>query len=109
MQRNTKLTPQAAYIRPASWLFGFILAMVMAHPAFALSGGLGQASSTFTQIKTYLWVIIPIVCVIAGGILGVLYSLDIIRKDTFYQWCGGVVIAGIVAGGLVDLVFGTSI
>ena len=48
-------------------------------------------------------------CVIAGGILGVLYSLDIIRKDTFYQWAGGVVIAGIVAGGLVDLVFGTSL
>ena len=88
----------------------FLLAMMTAEPVLAqATGGLSQASTTFTQIKTYLWVIIPIVCVIAGGILGVLYSLDIIRKDTFYQWAGGVVIAGIVAGGLVDLVFGTSL
>lgn len=71
-------------------------------PAFAQ---LAKATSTTTKVKDWLWVILPVVCLIAGGIIGALYSFDIIRKETAYQWVLGVVFAGAIAGGIVEIAF----
>lgn len=73
--------------------------------ALAQTGGLTKTTTTMEQLRDWLWLIIPVVCLIAGGILGALYSLDIIRKDTLYTWVGGVIFAGLVAGGIIELVF----
>ncbi len=68
-------------------------------------GGLAKATSTMEKLRDWLWLIIPIVCLIAGGLLGAAYSMDLIRKDTLYMWTGGVIFTGLVAGGIIELVF----
>lgn len=84
-----------------------IVALLLGLPelAVAQTGGLTRTTSTMEQLRDWLWLIIPVVCLIAGGILGALYSLDIIRKDTLYTWVGGVIFSGLVAGGIIELVF----
>lgn len=69
------------------------------------SGGLTRTTSTMEKLRDWLWLIIPVVCLIAGGLLGAAYSMDLIRKDTLYMWTGGVIFAGLVAGGVIELVF----
>lgn len=69
------------------------------------SGGLTRTTSTLEKLRDWLWLIIPVVCLIAGGLLGAAYSMDLIRKDTLYMWTGGVIFAGLVAGGVIELVF----
>lgn len=73
-------------------------------PAPALAQ-LAKATSTTTKVKDWLWIILPVVCLIAGGIIGMLYSFDVIRKETAYQWVVGVVFAGAIAGGIIELAF----
>lgn len=69
------------------------------------AGGLTKTTSTIEKLRDWLWLIIPVVCLIAGGLLGAAYSMDLIRKDTLYMWTGGVIFAGLVAGGIIELVF----
>lgn len=71
-------------------------------PAFA---NLSKATGTIQKIKDWIWIIIPVICLILGGIIGVAYSADVIRKETAYNWIVGVVFAGAIAGGIVELVF----
>lgn len=69
------------------------------------SGGLTKSQTTLEKLRDWLWLIIPVICLCIGGILGVAYSMDIIRKDTLYNWCIGVGFAGLIAGGIIELVF----
>lgn len=69
------------------------------------SGGLAKATNSMTKIKDWIWLILPIACVIAGALVGAAYSLDMIRKDDLYKWVGGIIFAGAVAGGIIELVF----
>lgn len=82
----------------------FLAVSLFALPAPALAQ-LTKATSTVTKLKDWLWVILPVVCLIAGGIIGLLYSFDVIRKETAYQWVVGVVFAGAIAGGIIELAF----
>lgn len=79
------------------WLPDLALAQV--------SGGLQRSVTVMEQIREWAWLIIPIVCLLSGGVAGVLYSMDVIRKDTLYIWIGGTVFAGLIAAGVVELVF----
>lgn len=83
-----------------------LLIATLPEPGLAqISGGLQRSVTTMEQLREYAWLIIPIICLISGGIAGVLYSLDVIRKDTLYTWIGGTVFAGLIAAGVVELVF----
>lgn len=84
----------------------FVVFILFALPVVAhAQGGLAKATSTVQKIKDWIWIVIPVVCLIAGGICGLLYSLDVIRKETAYQWALGVVFAGAIAGGIVEIAF----
>lgn len=83
---------------------GFLL-LALPDLCFAQAGGLTKTTSTMEKLRDWLWLIIPVVCLIAGGVLGAAYSMDLIRKDTLYTWVGGVIFAGLVAGGIIELVF----
>ncbi|KAG0740546.1 hypothetical protein G6F31_016857 [Rhizopus arrhizus] len=82
----------------------FALFALFALPTPALAQ-LAKATSAVTKLKEWLWVILPVICLIAGGICGLLYSFDVIRKETAYQWAAGVTFAGAIAGGIIELVF----
>ncbi|WP_094843487.1 TrbC/VirB2 family protein [Bordetella genomosp. 11] len=82
------------------------VAALLGAPSPAMAQGLEKATSDAQNINDWLWIIIPVICLSAGGIVGLLYSMDIIRKDTMYQWVGGVIFAGAVAGGIIKVVFG---
>lgn len=82
------------------------LFFLLPEPALAqVSGGLQKSVTIMEQLKEYAWLIIPIVCLISGGIAGAAYGMDLIRKDTLWMWLGGTVFAGLIAGGVVELVF----
>ena len=66
---------------------------------------LTKATSAVEKLKDWLWVLLPVICLIAGGICGLLYSFDVIRKETAYQWALGVTFAGAIASGIIELVF----
>lgn len=85
----------------ASALLVFAL-FALPTPVFAQ---LTKATSAVQKLKDWLWIILPVVCLIAGGICGLLYSFDVIRKETAYQWALGVTFAGAIAGGIIELVF----
>lgn len=65
-----------------------------------------KATTTVQKIKDWLWLIIPVIGLISAGIIGILYSFDVIRKETAYQWAVGIVFSGAIAGGIIKLVFG---
>ncbi|MNV47348.1 TrbC/VIRB2 family protein [compost metagenome] len=65
-----------------------------------------KATTTVQKIKDWLWLIIPVIGLVSAGIIGILYSFDVIRKETAYQWAVGIVFAGAIAGGIIKLVFG---
>lgn len=96
---------------PIQCLLGLtVFSLLAASPAYAqLGGGLTQSVSLFQQIKAWLWLIIPICALIIGGLIGLAYSADMIRKETCIQWVTGVIISGVVAGGIVSLVFNTTV
>lgn len=88
----------------ALFAMAFVVFALFALPAPAFAQ-LAKATSTSTKIKDWLWVILPVICLIAGGIIGLLYSFDVMRKEVAYQWVVGVVFAGAIAGGIVELAF----
>ena len=65
-----------------------------------------KATTTVQKIKDWLWLIIPVIGLVSAGIIGILYSFDVIRKETAYQWAVGIVFSGAIAGGIIKLVFG---
>lgn len=96
MRLSSRAVTLLAVILAAGLLF------TLPTPAFAQ---LAKATSAVTKLKDWLWVILPVICLIAGGICGLLYSFDVIRKETAYQWAAGVTFAGAIAGGIIELVF----
>ncbi|BEG77412.1 MULTISPECIES: TrbC/VirB2 family protein [Achromobacter] len=95
-----RLSSRATILLAALLATGLLIALPV--PAFAQ---LTKATSAVTKLKDWLWVILPVICLIAGGICGLLYSFDVIRKETAYQWAAGVTFAGAIAGGIIELVF----
>ena len=65
-----------------------------------------KATTTVQKIKDWLWLIIPVIGLVSAGIIGILYSFDVIRKETAYQWAVGIVFSGAIAGGIIKRVFG---
>ncbi len=61
------------------------------------TGGLTKTRTALTTFRDQLYLIVPILAVIAGIVLGVMYASDMIRKDTMWNWGIGVVIVGSVA------------
>lgn len=109
-QMNTiSLLPASHHIKIRNALIACLaLLLLVCLPQEALaqvSGGLQRSVTILEQLKEWAWLIIPIVCLISGGVAGVLYSMDVIRKDTLYTWIGGTVFAGLIAAGVVELVF----
>lgn len=105
---STHNTPASQTIAIKTILVLMLGALILILPDLAWaqnSGGLARTTSTMEQLRDWLWLIIPVVCLIAGGLLGAAYSMDLIRKDTLYMWTGGVIFAGLVAGGVIELVF----
>ncbi|CUJ49802.1 TrbC/VirB2 family protein [Achromobacter kerstersii] len=82
----------------------FIIFALFGLPTPALAQ-LAKATTVVTKLKDWLWIILPVICLIAGGICGLLYSFDVIRKETAYQWAAGVTFAGAIAGGIIELAF----
>ena len=105
---STHNSPQVQAIAIKTLLVLMLGALILILPDLdwaQTSGGLARTTSTMEQLRDWLWLIIPVVCLIAGGLLGAAYSMDLIRKDTLYMWTGGVIFAGLVAGGVIELVF----
>lgn len=89
-------------------MYAIAVAFILLLPSISLaqvSGGLQKSVTTTQQILDWAWLIIPLVCLLSGGVAGVCYSMDIIRKDTLYTWLGGTAFAGLIAGGMVELIF----
>ncbi|PJI51610.1 hypothetical protein CTI14_56890 [Methylobacterium radiotolerans] len=68
----------------------------MLQPELAMAQ-LEKATSATQALKDWLWLIIPVIGLISAGIIGILYSFDVIRKETAYQWAVGMVFAGAIA------------
>ena len=87
-------------------LLGALVLNLVPLNAFAQSlGGLDKGTSNLELFREWLWLIIPIVCTIAGLIMGAFYSADVIRKDTLIQWGGGVFFAGVIVGAVIKIFF----
>lgn len=73
----------------------FLLALLASTAADAQ--GLQKAQGFLTSIQTNLTTFIPIIAVIAGLILVVMYWFHVIEKQGFMRWIIGLIIAGSVA------------
>ncbi|MDQ1758266.1 hypothetical protein DAI43_23275 [Achromobacter xylosoxidans] len=93
------------FSRPLSLAANLALfALMLLHPDLAMAQ-LAKVTSAAESFKEWLWVLIPVAALIIAGVLGLLYSMEVIRKDTLIQWGGGVVFAGALAGGIIKLFF----
>lgn len=71
-------------------------------PAIAQLAKVQTAAETF---RDWLWILLPVAALIIAGVLGLLYSAEVIRKETLIQWGGGIIFAGALAGGIIKLFF----
>lgn len=81
-----------------------VFALMLLHPDLAMAQ-LAKVTSAADTLKEWLWLLIPVIALIIAGVLGLLYSMEVIRKDTLIQWGGGVVFSGALAGGIIKLFF----
>jgi len=81
-----------------------LASIIFLHPDLA-QAQLSKVQSAAEKFHDWLWVLIPVVALIIAGALGLLYSAEVIRKDTLIQWGGGVIFAGALAGGIIKLFF----
>lgn len=82
-----------------------VAALLLLHPDRAFAQ-LEKGTNALQQFKDWLWLIIPICATMIGGLVGLAYSADMIRKDTAIQWGVGVVFAGAIAGGFIKYFWG---
>ncbi|WP_336579319.1 conjugal transfer protein [Alcaligenes sp. CHO6] len=74
-----------------------IVAMLTTNMAYAQAiGGLNKAKTTLEALRDALIIILPIACVIAGLVIWVLYSAEVMRKEDATRWAIGVIGAGSV-------------
>lgn len=86
---NYKLDAMA---RRNSAVFALLLTTFFSTAASAQ--GLTKAQGFLTTIQTNLTTFIPIIAVIAGLILVIMYWFRVVEKDTFMRWIVGLIIAG---------------
>ncbi|WP_051439436.1 TrbC/VirB2 family protein [Bordetella petrii] len=97
--------PFSRVSRPIALALYFVVGVFMlAQPELALAN-FEKATNAAQTFKDWLWLIIPIVALIIAAFLGLLYSAEIIRKDTLVQWGIGIVFIGAIAGGVIKLFF----
>lgn len=80
-----------------------VLLLLHPEPAFAQ---LEKGTNALQKLKDWLWLIIPICATMIGGLIGLAYASDLVRKDTAIQWGVGVVFAGAVVGGFIKYFWG---
>ncbi|MDH0090886.1 TrbC/VirB2 family protein [Achromobacter mucicolens] len=80
-----------------------VLLFLHPEPAFAQ---LEKGTTALQKFKDWLWLIIPICATMIGGLIGLAYASDLVRKDTAIQWGVGVVFAGAIAGGFIKYFWG---
>ncbi|WBX89182.1 TrbC/VirB2 family protein [Achromobacter mucicolens] len=97
-------TPSKGWRMLAALAYATLAVLLLLQPELAMAQ-LEKATQTTQALKDWLWVIIPVIGLISAGIIGILYSFDVIRKETAYQWAVGIVFAGAIAGGIIKLVF----
>lgn len=68
------------------------LSTVFASPAMA--SGLDQAQTYLTTLKGQILTIVPIVAIISMLVMGVMYAMNMMRKETLVHWFIGVILAG---------------
>lgn len=91
--------------RRLSFIANLVIAtLLLVQPELAMAQ-FEKVTSGLDTFKAWLWLIIPVAALCIAGILGLLYSAEVIRKDTLIQWGGGVVFAGAIAGGIIKLFF----
>jgi len=81
-----------------------VATLLLVQPELAMAQ-FEKVTSGLDTFKAWLWLIIPVAALCIAGVLGLLYSAEVIRKDTLIQWGGGVVFAGAIAGGIIKLFF----
>lgn len=81
-----------------------LFALMLLHPDLAMAQ-FQKATTAAETVREWLWLIIPVIALIIAGIFGLLYSAEVIRKETLIQWGGGVVFSGALAGGIIKLFF----
>ena len=60
-------------------------------------GGLQKTTTFFTNVESWIYVIIPIAAVIGGLIIVVLYMNNMMHKDNVGRWFLGLVVATTMA------------
>ena len=89
----------------AALAYATLAVILLAQPEIAMAQ-FEKATTTVQKFKDWLWLIIPVIGLISAGFVGILYSFDVVRKETAYQWATGMIFAGAIAGGIIKLVFG---
>ena len=93
------------FSRPLFLLTYLLMATFMVlHPDPAMAQ-LAKVQSAAETFRDWLWVLLPVAALIIAGVLGLLYSAEVIRKETLIQWGGGIIFAGALAGGIIKLFF----
>ena len=97
-------TPSKGWRMLTTLAYASLAVLLMLQPELAMAQ-LEKATSTVQALKDWLWLIIPVIGLISAGIVGILYSFDVVRKETAYQWATGMAFAGAIAGGIIKLLF----
>lgn len=86
---------------------GLAVALSSALASPAMAAGLDQAQTFLTTLKAQILTIVPIVAIISMLVMGVMYAMNMMRKETLVHWFIGVILAG-SATELVGLFFTNS-
>lgn len=87
------LVSQNAFLRRAALTVSPIaVSAFLSTPAMA--SGLDQAQTYLTTLKGQILTIVPIVAIISMLIMGVMYAMNMMRKETLVHWFIGVILAG---------------
>lgn len=71
------------------------VAVVGAHPAYAQTAGLDVATNWLTGVKAWVYIILPILAVIAAAVVAAGYWFsDRISHDEMYRWIKGILFLG---------------
>lgn len=97
-------TPSKGWRMLTALAYATLALLLVLQPELAMAQ-LEKATSTAQALKDWLWLIIPVIGLISAGFVGILYSFDVVRKETAYQWAVGMVFAGAIAGGIIKLLF----
>lgn len=69
-----------------------IFAHAMFYMNYASAAGLDKAKASLTTFKSSLMLVIPVLAIVALIIIGLLYSMEMIKKDTLVSYAKGLMI-----------------